>query len=86
MSEGRTFFVPEKNYEEAKKLIRNFSSLCFDYNPIQLDGRYQISISGNPRDLEIVDKYLSLIEKPIIGKRKGLLEKLLDCHALFRLD
>ncbi|MEK6898246.1 MAG: hypothetical protein AABX28_02705 [Nanoarchaeota archaeon] len=82
MANEMRFFVPEENYEEVKKVIRGTETLRFDYNPFKLDGRYQISISGNLGDLKIVSDYLSLIEKPKVEKKRGFLERLVNAFWL----
>ena len=73
-----SFFILEENYGEVKKIIRGCSSLRFDYNPVQLNGEYRISISGSHEHLNIINAYLAKIEKLKTEKKKGLLEKLAD--------
>ncbi len=82
MDNEMEFFVPEGNYEEIKKLIRSCKSLRFKYNPRQLNGRYQISISGSVEDFNIIDGYMALLEKPKVEKKKGLLERISSAFGL----
>jgi len=82
MTNTDEFFVPEENYDEIKGVIRSCPTLRFNYNPIKLGGKYQVSISGNTEHLKIVSDYLILVEKPKIEKKKGLLERLAGAFGL----
>ncbi|MEK6760448.1 MAG: hypothetical protein AABX93_00840 [Nanoarchaeota archaeon] len=79
------FFVPKENYEEAKRLIRNLPSLRFDYNPIDLGSRYQICVSGDDKELGIIQDYSALMDslrKNMPEKKKGFLERIAGAFGL----
>ncbi|HJZ18987.1 MAG TPA: hypothetical protein VJ208_02680 [Candidatus Nanoarchaeia archaeon] len=71
----KTFLIPEERYPETKTMIRSLSSLRFKHNPHKFGNKYQISVSGEVCDMNLLNDYLALIEKPKAEKKRGFLER-----------
>lgn len=57
-----SFFIPKNKLEEVKKKIREYPSFRFERNPIEFDGKVNIKISGDVKEMNEFDKYLESIE------------------------
>ena len=77
-----SFYVPNQISREVKSLVREFSSLRFDSNPLELGSTTSFSITGEVQDMNIFSSRLEELENSVKpfkeAEKSNLFQKILS--------